>query len=290
MWSGFGIRRPAPRLVLGVAGAAVVAGLTVALFVTARADDPAALQMHRAVYDLSIGRVKTASEIDGLEGRMVVEWRGGPACDGYTSEQRVVTKSVDDNGKLLTSDVRLSSFEALDGSEYRFDRTEYMDGKLSAHETGHAYRKDGKAYVEEDGGAPQELPGNVLFPTAFNFGLIGAAERGKRVYSGVLFDGTQSTASNVTAFITGPEGTPPDAGKVRVGNLGSGDPLKGARSWRVHMSYFDGGGEEEDGTPSFEMGFAMFPNGVMSALSLDYDDVVMNGDLVQIDYFRPGSC
>ena len=44
------------------------------------------------------------------------------------------------------------------------------------------------------------------------------------------------------------------------------------------------------GMPSFEMGFHMFPNGVMSSLMLNYDDVALKGELSQIEYFKPGAC
>src|SRR3546814_12864043 len=72
-------------------------------------------QPHRAVYDLSLDHATSASSVTGLEGRMVVEWRGGPQCDGYTSEQRVVTRTHDDTGVTSLGDVRLHAWETLDG-------------------------------------------------------------------------------------------------------------------------------------------------------------------------------
>ena len=81
--------------------AAIVAGCILS---DIRRDLP---QAHRAVYDLSLDTADpTSSSITALQGRMVVEWRGGPACDGYTSEQRVVTRSIDDAGQVSVSDVR----------------------------------------------------------------------------------------------------------------------------------------------------------------------------------------
>ncbi len=103
-----------------------------AAFAPARAesgDAAPAVQMHRAVYDLSLDRVKNVSDIEGLQGRMVVEWRGGSACGGYISDQRVVILSSDAQGNSSTNDVRLSSWESLDGGEFRFERTEYANGE-----------------------------------------------------------------------------------------------------------------------------------------------------------------
>ncbi|HEY4343712.1 MAG TPA: DUF1849 family protein [Parvibaculum sp.] len=270
---------------------AAVAAVSVALVRFVGSDSQSMLpQAHRAIYDLTLDHGKSAGEVLGLEGRMVVEWRGGPACDGYTSDQRVVTNSLDSGGHVSVSDVRLSSWEALDGDEFRFDRTEYLDGKLSTRESGIARRKDGKVTLEEPDKETQILSSDVMFPTAFNTALTAAVGKGKSAFSHLLFDGTQATATNVTAFIGKAGDATSDARSVRIKNRGEGMPLKGTKAWPIRMSYFDQGDDVQDGTPSFEMGFHMFPNGVMSQLSLDYEDVVLNGNLAQIEYFKPGGC
>ena len=300
MWSKVPVKwRSRRAAALGLAALVVIAlgvgGIDGAgLLSWAKDNPPIGLQMHRAVYDLSIDHLKSASDAESLDGRMVVEWRGGPGCDGYTSEQRVVTRSSDAAGGLSISDVRLSSFESLDGNDFRFDRLEYTDGKLTEHASGRVTRKNGKAVLTEPDEAPRELRAGVLFPTAFNIALMNAARAGKTSFSGELFDGTQSTPTYVNAFI-GKPGTPPaDSMKVSIESRGEGEELKSASPWHVHMSYFDdssgGGDESADGTPDFEMGFAMFPNGVMGGLTLDYDDVVLGGHLSQIKYFKSGSC
>lgn len=289
-WFRSGIRRPTTRVAIGLAGGLAAFGVVAALLLKGGVEDAVAPQMHRAVYDLSIDRVKMGSEVEGLEGRMVVESRGGPACDGYVSEQRVVSRLSDGEGAMTVSDVRLSTFESLDSTEFRFDRTEYMDGELTVHESGHAYRKDGKVFLDKQGKEGQILPGEVLFPAAFNTELMAAAKDGKSVFSGPLLDGTQSTVANVTAFIGKPGDAPGDARKVRIANARDGAPLGKGPVWPVQMSYFDADRHAGEGTPSFELTFSMFPNGVVSALTLDYDDIALKGTLAQIEYFKPGTC
>lgn len=247
-------------------------------------------QMHRAVYDLTLDHAKSASDVMGIEGRMVVEWRGGPACEGYTSDQRVVTSSTDASGGISVSDVRLNSWESLDGNEFRFDRAEYLDGKLAARERGTVRHLKGKVVLEEPEKGIQVLPSDVMFPSSFNLALMKAAQHGQTVFSHLLFDGTQTAATDVTAFIGTAGVMASDAGTVRIKNRNKGASLSGTKAWPVRMSYFDLGSGGRDGTPSFEMGFFMFPNGVMSKLSLDYDDVVLKGDLAEIEYFQPGAC
>lgn len=291
----FGLRQRGLKGSRGLlVGAVVVAIALAAMLVWAaktRSAAPAlAMQMHRAVYDLSIDAMKSMGDTDAVSGRMVVEWRGGPRCEGYISDQRVVTNLGDGNGGTTTSDIRLSSWESLDGNEFRFDRTEYTDGKVTARVSGHAFRNGGHVHLEQQGKAPETLSKEVLFPTAFNLALLKAAADGKGVFAAPLFDGTQDGPTAITAFIGTAGDAPIDARKVRIKNRGTADALSSVHAWPVHMSYFDKGNDEQDGTPSFEMGFRMFPNGVMSSLVMHYDDVVLNGELSQIEYFKPGSC
>jgi len=251
-------------------------------------------QPHRAVYDLNLDHASSDGGVTGLEGRMVVEWRGGPACEGYTSEQRVVTKSTDDTGRVSVSDVRLSAWESVDGNEFRFDRTEYTDGVLGTQEFGKAKRRDGKVVLELEYGDPIELPPDVLFPTAFNAELTKAIARGKSSYVHLLFDGAQKYATNVTAFIGKKEQPAGAAGLIPIKNAPEGVSLAQMKERTLHISYFDLDPEVQadtaDTAPSFEMDQSVFPNGVMGNLKLIYEDASINGVLKDIEYFKPGSC
>src|SRR5690606_32949655 len=138
----------------------------------------------------------------GVDGRMVVEWRGGPACGGYTSLQRVVTKvGLVDRG-VVSNDGRLSYWEAADGSEFRFTRTEYTDGELTDRQEGTGRReKSGEIKVLREGAEPLTMPSETLFPMAYNRELIEKAQAGQRVMSRPLFDGTEESENPTTAFI-----------------------------------------------------------------------------------------
>lgn len=245
-------------------------------------------RMHRAVYDFSLARQDVASDIVSLSGRMVADWRGGPACGGYTMEQRIVTLMMGESGQGIASDVRLSTWEAADAHEFHYERLEYANGAVSDRGGGVATRdpKTGIITVTEEGGEPKTLPANVLFPTAYNFALLDAAMAGKKSFTAALFDGTDLMASDVTAFI-GAASTKADIGKTRLSGS-KVQALKELTSWPVHLSYFDQ--DNPEGTPSFEMGFRLFPNGVSSDVVFHYEDVDMGGRLSEVEYFKPGDC
>ncbi len=244
-----------------------------------------ALQMHRAVYDLSLGHTQPVSDVTGVDGRMVVEWRGGPACGGYTSLQRVVTKvGLVDQG-VVSNDVRLSYWEAADGSEFRFTRTEYTDGELTDRQEGTARReKSGEIKVLREGAEPLTMPRETLFPMAYNRELIEKAQAGQRVMSRPLFDGTEESENPTTAFI----GKSLMAQGLDAKVEGKGSVLSAMKPWPVRISYYDPA--EQEGVPTFEMGYLLFPNGISATLSLDYLDVEVKGRLSEVTYFDAEGC
>lgn len=265
--------------------ARVTAIFLVATVATASASP--ALQMHRAVYELSLGRTEAVSDIAGIDGRMVVEWRGGPTCGGYTSLQRVVTHVTGTGEGTISNDVRLSYWEAADGNEFKFTRTEYTNGQLTAQEDGEARReKGGKLRISREGAEPGEMPAGVLFPVSYNRALIEKAQAGQRIFSKALFDGTEETENPTTAFIGKPVSFQGDEAAVRVD--GNGRELAGMKPWPVRVSYFDA--RDKEGLPSFEMGYVLFPNGISASLTLDYLDVELKGRLTELTYFAPDSC
>lgn len=244
-------------------------------------------RMHRAVYDLAIGRQAIEGEQTNLSGRMVVDWRGGPACSGYTMDQRFVTLLSDEKG-LISSDLRLSTWEASDAREYHYERVDYTNGAVSDKAGGVAMRdtKTGVITVNQEGVDPVTLPKGTLFPSQFNFALMDAINAGKKSFTGKLFDGTELHASDVTAFF-GRAGKTDDAAGVRITGEGK-EALKTVAAWPVFMSYFDP--ENNEGTPNFEMRFSLFPNGVSSDIVFIYDDMDMLGRLVDVNYYKPGAC
>ena len=247
------------------------------------------LQMHRAVYDLSLLKADSMSDISNVTGRMVVEWRGGPSCDGYTSLQRVVTDMSSESG-VARNDVRLSAWESLDGKSYRYERLTYFNGerseKVSARVTNDP--NAGKAEISIDGKAPKPLSGSVLFPAVANIALIEAAEAGQRIFAQKIFDGAEEKATLSTAFIGAPAKPGKDARRVKIVNAGAGKLLTDMEAWPVRVAYFDD--SPGDSEPDFQMVYRLYPNGVVTKLELDYPDMSLEGHLVGLEYFSPGSC
>ena len=257
------------------------AGISLSLCGPAVAE-PVHLQMHRAVYELSLGRAEMASDITGIDGRMVVEWQGGPACGGYTMMQRTVMRLSSEVGDV-TSDSRLSTFETEASDEFSFTLTEYTNGELTSREGGMARRdKDGSVTLEREGEEKVMLHPDTLFPLASMRAWIEKVQRGERVFEQIFFDGTEEREKRASVFITGG-----DTSSAASGVKG-GEPLAELARWPAHASYFDL--DNAEGLPDFEMSFTLFVNGVSSDLRFNYAETEIRARLSEITFFSDGPC
>lgn len=282
--------RPLFRSIKSVAMTAALTGVVAGAGAVAAFAAPAPVQPHRAVYSLQLEKAEAAADVSAIDGRMVLEWRGGQACNGYTVNQRIVTDIGDTDGRVVTRDLRLSSWESVDGNVFRFDLNQYVNGKLVDRVSGRATREDGAAAAtfSSPEGTTLALPADVVFPSEFTVNLIRAARAGERIVSHPVFEGAETDRRfDVTAFVGRPQAAADDAVTATVSD-GWGEPLATMTAWPVHMSYFDP--QMTEGVPDYEVSYRLFPNGVTTSLLMDYGDFVLRGNLDKLDYLKPGDC
>lgn len=255
-------------------------------------DVAAAFQPHLSVYDLSLDPASSSDDISAVDGRMVIDWRGGQACGGYTVNQRLVTRVIDQSGATGTKDLRLSTWEALDGSRYRFNFTLYEDGIITDTLSGTAAKEGDKVVVSYDDpdGERLELPANVLFPMALTLAVERAARMGKHIMSAPVFDGTDNrNIYDLTAVIGLSRPATADAADARISGDESGAQIKTLEAWPVALSYFVRG-VNVDGKPDFQESYRLFPNGIMSSIKLDDGDFALLGKLREVKYHKRDAC
>ena len=191
---------------------------------------------------------------------------------------------MDEN--VMRSDVLLSFWEAADGGEFQFTRTEYVNGDLATQEEGTAKRAGNgrNLRISRLGQDDAEVTGTALFPIAYSRKLIETASRGEKVFTQPLFDGTEKGESPTTAFIGKTFSYQMDKKGFQVkGKAGAVQ-----KAWPVRISYFER--EQRDGLPNFEMGYVLLANGLATDLLLAYPDVKLKGTLNEVEFFDPGSC
>ena len=242
---------------------------------------------HRAVYDLSLGKVIGGVAPSSARGRIVYEFSGSP-CEGYVTNFRQITELQSDESGSRTSDMRSTTFEEGDGSGFRFKTDSYTDGKL-------VESVDGKASKSADGGLSVALtkptrvksdfePGPI-FPTAQMMQMVDVARRGGKTDEVKIYDGSDGGMKLFdTLSVIGREAAAPPSDPLTADAPG----LKGVRRWPVTVSYFDGG--KKDGEPNYVLAFDLYENGVSGALNINYGNYVLSGKMSKFELLPQKAC
>ncbi len=249
------------------------------------------LVSHRAVYEMKLGDSRSGSSISGLRGRMVFEFSGSE-CEGYTVNMRLVTRITDRAGRAMVSDLRSSTWEGGDAQKFRFNSSQYVNQKLNEAASGTASRDRGGKQIVVSVEKPKEekleLPGSVMFPAQHARAILQAAMNGRQVLDAKLYEGSDKGVKvyRTTAFI-GKE-LPPGADK-KLEKVEDGGDLEKLQSWPVSVGYYEDKAASEE-TPSYELGYRFYANGVSRQLTIDYGDFSIEGELRSIEFLSQPAC
>jgi hypothetical protein len=265
---------------LGSLPSALLAGLAW-LAVAGPASAGPAMIAHRAIYDLELDS-EASDKVSDAEGRMVYDFSGSP-CDGYTTRLRFVTRVSDEDGNTRLTDVATTTFEDDAGKRFDFATKSYVDGAISDDSTGSAERGDGKVRVTM--AKPQakhfDLASSFRFPNQHLKAIIDAAASGQHFLQANLFDGSDKAGNGyeTSIVIGGLNSGVDDLGDEATAKLaGLGD----VRHWPVTISYFSGTAAGEQ-SPTYELSFIVYENGITRRMRLDYGDFALTGKLVRLD-------
>lgn len=255
----------------------ILAAGSAALALTGIVEAAPNLVPHRAVYDLILDQSTERSGIKGLTGRMVYEFNGS-ACDGYTTNYRMVAK-IDTGENSRVTDQQTSTYEEAGGKSFRFVTRTFVDRGMDKEIKGTAVAEpEGMKVAIEKPQTQNVALAKSQFPTQHLLEMLGKAGSGQNFYETTMFDGSDDGAKLMsTTVILGKPATIPDT-----------DPEKGAlagmsadKVWPVDMAYFDLSSPQQD-TPEYRMSFKLHENGVTRDLVMDYGDFSMKGKLVDL--------
>ena len=278
------------RVVLAVSAAAMLAGGLGRSAEAFAGKEPVKLTPHRAIYQVTLDDARSASGITGIDGRMVFEFSGSE-CDGYSLNMRMVTQMTDSQGQTNLTDLRSSTWEQGNGQKFRFQSAQYLNDKLGDVTMGRATRNVPDTAVEvklsQPGHAELNLSGQVLFPTQHSIALMNAAQEGEALLQAQIYDGSEKGQKvyETTAFI----GKPVAAGtEDKIETPAKDKGLAELISWPVSIGYFESKGG--DLTPSYQIDFRLYANGVSRELLIDYGDFTVHGTLTSLEYLKPTKC
>ncbi|MDX5359697.1 MAG: cell envelope integrity EipB family protein [Alphaproteobacteria bacterium] len=240
----------------------------------------AELVSHKAFYALSLRSAAPDAGIATMQGRMAITFDN--VCEGYAYEQRIVSEVTDPDGQVRVTDFLVSSYEAKDGSLYRFNHANRFNGVVVERQEGVATARPGESpRVRIEVPEPRDLalPEGVLFPIAHTRDLLASLAAGARTHAVTVFD--ESTEGFVLLS---------DSLLLarRAPQAFEDDPRSDQPAWRIKVAYYDPA--RLDGTPEYEVTLTLYDNGIADELVMDYGDFVVDGELVDLVPGVTGGC
>jgi hypothetical protein len=248
------------------------------------------LQPHVAVYDVNLKSPENRLGFVKVSGRLALELLGSD-CEDWTINFRLISRFFTDENAARLLDTQSSTWEAADGKTINVSQRQFVDGKLDEESRISATIGGGTSYgrIEMSNNQKAELANGAIFPIAHQKKIISAALAGETRDESTIFDGTEGTKAYTAISFLGARREP---GR-QVTPLKKGDAAKlGAiNAWPVNISYYDvAQGEQGEGTPSFEVDFEMYENGVAGDMVIDYGGYALNAVLAKLEYRTAQEC
>lgn len=244
---------------------------------------------HRALYKMTLDSARNGSTVTGADGIMYFEWED--ACTGWVIDQRMDLTFLHDNGDNVSIGSAYSTWEAKDGSRYRFTYRRLVNGELNESLRGSATMPEagqpGLATYQGEESREVKLPAGTLFPTAHTIAMLNAAEHGDKLFNALMFDGTDTEGlSEISAVIS--KARPVQSELARTGWTAD----KKAEGFPIRMAFFSTSSDDgqPESAPDYEMDTAMLPNGVSEYLLIDYGDFKMRGTLEKVELLPAPKC
>jgi hypothetical protein len=263
------------HLMLGAAIAAVAADAPAAL----AADTLAA---HRAVYDLKLAQSRGKGAMQAVRGRILYDFSGS-ACEGYVLNFRQVSE-LDTGERTAVSDLRSTTWEDGAAKSFRFNSQNFLNQELVDNVDGSAERRSDGVAVKLS--KPQEktatLEPAIVFPSEHMRRILAAAREGKTVLELPFYDGSETGEKIYNTLTVIGQAIAPDQRKPSDATSQHAS-LAGLKRWPVTISYFDRTTKSGEQTPVYSIAFETYENGIARALTLDYNDFVINGEMSSLE-------
>ncbi|MEP0477990.1 DUF1849 family protein [Nisaea sp.] len=234
---------------------------------------------HKALYGLSLKGAPGGNDVVAVGGQMAFEWRD--ACDGWAINQRNLMILQSAAGLRRSVDSTMTTWEAKDGSSFRFivnkdfgaGGGEALEGKVQRAPSGSA-----TASFTAPGEVDVELPVDVMFPSQHTIALLNKIAAGEKFFSAALFDGSEFEPAGFVSAAIGLEVVP----------AGEEELLIAGPYWPVRLAFY--GPENETESPDYELAVDLHQNGIARRLEIHFKEFTVDVALQRLERLQPGDC
>ena len=253
------------------------------LAIAASTAQAAQLVPHRAVYELSAKSAGGFGRSGALRGLLTYELMDD--CEGWSINQKAGLDVAAPDGEGHRFEWSQATWEAKDGSSYRYFIKDSQDGSTGNQRRGElVYPKagaDGRLTTELPSKGETDIP-PVLLPVQHTLALIERAGAGESVFLATIFDATVDEKPVEISAGFGPPLTQPKAQDAAFAQL------KNVPSRHVDFAFFVQ--NLPDGTPDFEQSIELFDNGVVSRVNFEFGGLPVLGTLRKLELLEPHTC
>jgi hypothetical protein len=245
------------------------------------------LKPHKALYDIKLVATHSGSQILNISGQMFYQWE--QTCDAWVSNHRfnMLYEYADSAPMRISSD--FSTYEPFDGQTFNYTSQRKRDGELFEELRGQATltpEGDGKAIYTLPPELSFDLPKGALFPMRHSVGVAEAVREGKKIYKAVIFDGSDEAGPvEVNAFIGKPVTEP--VLKTVNGGAAIDQKFLASPARKIRLAFFPL--STPDSTSDYEMSMDLHDNGVISDMTIEYDDFTVSQKLIALEAM-PDKC
>lgn len=239
---------------------------------------------YRAIYDVRLADAGKNKNLAGITGRIVYNFQ--KVCGGWVLQQESAMELQLLDGDTVPDYTSFSSWEADDGTRYRFSLSRNGDDSLTILGEANIGPTGGTASFQKPEQTNIKLPAGVLFPVAHTKEMILRAERGETQFNATTFEGTEVEGAKLISSFISKLSPGTDGGKKTNETIISKPADR--PGWMVHIAYFDP--NQPTPEPIYEIEVDLLDNGVARRWLMGYGSYGAEMILKQIESIPDHDC
>ncbi len=259
------------------------AALSAGTIISSQAAHAVDLASHKAIYDIRMKSAQTGSQVLDVRGRMLFTFK--KSCDGWISNHKFSLNYEYTGTPPLDVESKFTSFEGFGGKLLNFSSSRIANGEPDQELRGLATISDAQNIAQFS--IPKDLSfklsGATLFPAAHTIKLIEAAQKGQKIVSAQVFDGSDDKGPVEINAVIGKKTLPQPDTKLDKALTGGG-------GWVMRLAVFPNNNDDNQTISDYEMTMNMLENGIIKDMTVDYHNFSVTQKLVAIEPLKEDKC